>query len=74
MPQFLQFALAVTLFLGGGCWLYAQLFILSETEPLPVAAAVTSFIAGAGWLYGDFIFPRARRSAPPRQESGKAPQ
>lgn len=60
MQQFLQLALAITLLVGGGGWLYAQIFLLHEMLPLPVAAATVATFGGAAWLYGDFIFPMTR--------------
>lgn len=63
MQQILQFALAVTLLIGGAAWLYAQLFVLRETMPLPMTAAIAATLGGACWLYGDFIFPLMRNGA-----------
>lgn len=42
MQHYLQLALALTLLIGGAGWLYAQLFVLHEMLPLPVAAATAA--------------------------------
>lgn len=61
MWRTVQFLLALALTVGGMLWLIVLVFIIPDSQPIPVFAALVATIFGAGWLYGDFIFPQLRK-------------